>query len=373
MYLCLRCKGKLLCGRKRCIFLSYSPRVEELEATPPSIFVGRIGYPKVFVGPILSPGENPELFDSPKRWSGRIEDVVSLRMRVARGMKLVNVNAKDRFISELQMAVASVRHVDIDAKFDGVIKKPYLDAVVKPAGLSVRIEDFRLESNPKIPAKVDKIYYDDVRAEESIYYLFRRGFDDYYIQKLFSAGMLGEQKRRKLVPTRWSITAVHDIIAEKLKREVVELKTLSDFLLYRYEHFGNRFSVLLCPDSYSFKLVEVWRKGAVWCKREWIGYDEETARKKREYSPLSGGYYAARLPVLEYMVKRKFQAKAIVLREITPEYTLPLGVWVVEEGVRRALSEKPERFESFDEAINAMPAINLSILRTKQATLSEFG
>jgi hypothetical protein len=48
-------------------------------------------------------------------------------------------------------------------------------------------------------------------------------------------------------------------------------------------------------------------------------------------------------------VKRK--ASVIVIREIKPEYYAPLGVWVVEEGVRKALMRKPEVCESVGEAI----------------------
>jgi len=68
---------------------------------------------------------------------------------------------------------------------------------------------------------------------------------------------------------------------------------------------------------------------------------------------LSGGYYAARLPVLEYLREKRGQASVLVIREIKPSYYAPLGVWVVEEGVRKALKSKPEVFESFDDALTA--------------------
>ncbi|HDI01968.1 MAG TPA: hypothetical protein ENF78_06045, partial [Candidatus Bathyarchaeota archaeon] len=63
--LCLRCKGKGLCGRPDCPFLkamklfsSYMPDLDstELEGnSPPAVFVGRFGYPYVSVGPLIPP------------------------------------------------------------------------------------------------------------------------------------------------------------------------------------------------------------------------------------------------------------------------------------------------------------------------------
>ena len=40
----------------------------------------------------------------------------------------------------------------------------------------------------------------------------------------------------------------------------------------------------------------------------------------------------------------KKQASVIVIRVITDEYTLPLGVWVTREAVRKALANKPIYF-----------------------------
>ncbi|MCJ7450432.1 MAG: hypothetical protein MUP58_01695, partial [Candidatus Nanohaloarchaeota archaeon QJJ-9] len=70
-------------------------------------------------------------------------------------------------------------------------------------------------------------------------------------------------------------------------------------------------------------------------------YAEETA----------GGYYAARLGVLEKLRKKQRQAKALVLREVTDEYWAPLGVWVVRETVREALEKEPINPESFKKAV----------------------
>ena len=68
-------------------------------------------------------------------------------------------------------------------------------------------------------------------------------------------------------------------------------------------------------------------------------YEEFNGRKNYAYET-AGGYYAARLAVLEYLKKNKIQARIIAYRKITPEYLAPLGVWVVREAARKAMNNK---------------------------------
>ena len=72
--LCIRCKGKGLCGGPCKIlskFIDSAPRVKKhfSGSTPPEIFVGRTGYPNVFSG-IISPNEKgeTEIYSFPEEW-----------------------------------------------------------------------------------------------------------------------------------------------------------------------------------------------------------------------------------------------------------------------------------------------------------------
>jgi hypothetical protein len=56
--------------------------------------------------------------------------------------------------------------------------------------------------------------------------------------------------------------------------------------------------------------------------------------------------------VLEYLAEIKRQASIFVLREITPDYWAPLGVWVVREGMREALRNPPHKFDSLELAVS---------------------
>ncbi len=365
--LCVRCKGNLLCGKGYCPLLTLLEKFKKFKKSelilnselpsPPSIFVGKKGYPLINLGPVMvNSEENPELYDNPSMWKGDVEDVLALRMNLVRGVKSFHVNSAinpDRTLLEIQELSASLKPIDVEARFEKVIERPMFDDIVQPFGVYAKYSMLSLTENPRIPLKVEKLINDEIKAEEAIYNLHQQNFSTYYIQRLFSVGLFGVKK--KLVPTRWSITAVHDIIGERLKKEIRNFDILNEVLLFSFEHFGNRFEIILYPSNYNFQLLEIWIEKSFWNPgKTWIGWDGEDINKKRTYSKLSGGYYASRLPVLEFLSRIRKQAGCIVIREITPEYFAPLGVWVVEEGVRKALMMKPKKFNSIQEAISSI-------------------
>ena len=102
---CIKCKGsRFLCGKTRCpllvrvnYFLKTIPLISGKEisgVSPPSIFVGRIGYPQVYIGPLVPPiHEDTSLYDSPEKWFGKsIDQIVRFRSLLIRGKKRIHVN-----------------------------------------------------------------------------------------------------------------------------------------------------------------------------------------------------------------------------------------------------------------------------------------
>ena len=72
-------------------------------------------------------------------------------------------------------------------------------------------------------------------------------------------GMLGLQKNRKLVPTRWSISATDDIISTNLTKEIENYSSIELFEVYQYHHLGNYYSIILIPFSiWNFEMHEGW-------------------------------------------------------------------------------------------------------------------
>ncbi len=369
--LCIKCKGKGLCGRPRCPILEKFKSLQAISpaisgdsifgASPPALFVGSYGYPRVSAGPLIPPlvQENEAAsFEEPSAWANmQIEDIISMRSRMVRAntnLHIKDARSKDNpLLVKAQELALSKKPVDTEAWFFKAPKQELkFDAVLTPMGPSGLVKNFELAENPSVPKKVDYLVYDtDALAKDAINELIKSDVSNEHITRLFSIGLLG--KERKIVPTRWSITAVDDLAGKELADQIKDFSWVSEIQLFSGTHFGNHFEVLILPRAYSFELIEIWLPKTVWSgESSWIGEDSEGLDGKKGYSSLAGGYYAARLPVLEYLAEIKKQASVFVLREISPDYWAPLGVWVVREGMRNALRNLPRKFDSLEAAVS---------------------
>jgi len=368
--LCAVCKGrKLLCGRPTCPILErfrVAKRAEQrlkrrhiFGSSPPSVFVGEHGYPKVRIGPLVPPIEgNTSHLDNPLEWGDKtIRDVLYYRSLLVMGEVRTDVDVRKggRIIDEVQQLAMSVKPVDSEVLLK---KKPVLRVLpsefAPPIGPKAELLDFELTENPKIPRRTDYVVSDELKAEKAIMRLYNWGFDEYYIIRLLSAGLLGIE--RKLVPTRWSITAVQDTTGKNLRREILHYPWIGDYEVYFHSFLGNRYAVLLMPESYAFELLEVWLRGSLFgSERPSVIHDYEDFRGRKEYvKETAGAYHAARLSVLEALRARRRQARVVVFREITPEYYAPVGVWQIRLGVKKALNNPIGRFETLKEALEAI-------------------
>lgn len=287
----------------------------------------------------------------------QIEDIISMRSRMVRANTSLHIkdarSKENPLLVKAQELALSSKPVDTEAWFFKPPKQDLkFDAVLTPMGPSGLMKNFELAENPNVPKKVDYLVYDtDALAKDAVTELLKSDISTEHITRLFSIGLLG--KERKIVPTRWSITAVDDLAGKELSDRIKDFPWVSDIKLFSGTHLGNHFEVLILPRAYSFELIEIWLPKTVWSgESSWIGEDSEGLDGKKGYSPLAGGYYAARFPVLEYLTEIKRQASVFILREITPDYWAPLGVWVVREGVRKALQNPPRTFESLDAAVS---------------------
>ena len=335
--------------------------------SPPAVFVGRHGYPAVQMGPLLPPSDvwpptslpsqaAPEWGDSPAEWARNlsIEDVLGLRARLVRSKALVRVDHPFDELPALEtsraLAMAS-KPVETEvtlAKPPKLRMEPRLDAFAAPMGPSVDVVDARVLSHPSVPRKVDALV-GDVHADAATgtRELYESGISPYHIQRILSVGLLGRAKTRKLVPTRWSITATDDILGLQLIDEVKGLPTVDKAEVYAASLFGNHFHVMLLPRAWAFEMLEAWHEDDRWQ----YGHDHEPYQGRTRYADsVTGAYYAARLSVLEHLRDLRRQAAVFVHREITEEYWAPLGVWVIREAVKNAMQGKPLAFEDVESA-----------------------
>jgi len=317
--------------------------------SPPSVFVGSYDYPKVFVGPMVPPIHgDTSLLDSPERWKGKsLEDIVNFRLNLVRGVQKISIDQTEgRYIEDLQEFAMSSKATDIDLVFQKTTSsKVSLDGESAPFGPIGEIKTAKFSGTSSVKP-IEKIYYDkDLKAQDAVLNLYNSGIEISKIQKCFSIGMLGQ--KRKLVPTKWSITATDDIICKYLADDVLDYRLIDSHQVFSYSHLGNIFTVVLFPHRWVYEMIEAWYSN-------WIlgfGSDYEDARGIDHPPAIAGAYFAAKLGVLEYLKDKKIQAGVIILREIRPEYAIPVGVWQVREGIREAMNQTPMIADSFENAL----------------------
>ena len=366
--LCITCKGKGLCG-KPCPIIqrlkTYSATISKISndfsGTSPSVFVGRYGYPNIAIG-ILSPPEiSSEAWklDAPELWyqnNYTIENVIEARSQLINSKTRINIKTKQDKTLNIAQEISMTKQADVEFLLK---KKPMprisLDIRMPPIGAPAILEKVELTGNPTISRKVDAVVNDELKANEAVNILYEKGTDVNQITKILSVGLLGLNK--KLVPTRWAITATDDMISKKLISEIKDFPIINDFLLFSNEYLGNHFEILLIPREWNFEVLEAETPKSTWnpSKGMYIMVDWERNWGRKYYADnVTGAYYSDRLGVCEYLTKIRRQASVLIVREVKPEYMIPCGVWVNREAVRGAFAKTPEKFSDLETALKTI-------------------
>ena len=381
--LCDNCKrqGRVWCPHNAALEikarLSGQLKQEMFGPSPPSVFVGHSFYPNVYWGPMVSAEIAGSPDDPADMYGMGIERIIESRASLVRGMKKGGVKQGGRMLQEAQSAVMSIKPVDVEARFSRTpVFSLELDDVAHPIGASAPIEKFRLADNPAVPKKVDEMYEEGVKAQQALRELLLSGFDVHYLSKLLTSGILGKKENRKLVPTKWAITATDDMAAKRFMESVRDCRGLEEVRVYSNSYLDNNFHILLLPGNWEYEQFEaLLTKELEGRKKKMLGtggmrfeqsawadwkYDG-TINISEEYEPFygrsdyaerqGGGYYAARFAVAEALYRMNRQARALVFREIGTDYTVPVGVWEVRENVRHAFLSPPEKFSAREEAL----------------------
>jgi hypothetical protein len=392
--MCIICKGsRALCGNRSCPLLprfEIKPKVplDKSEFFGPgySVFVGRMGYPNVMAGPLVAIEDKPDI-DSPAAWYGQdYSKVIELRSSLLRSKHGESVFSRSRFVRDSQEVALASKPTDVEMLFKG---KPFFRAsfsdVTQPMGPSVSIEKLELAGNPRVPAHIEKLVSDELKAREAGFRMYEKGEDVYRISNILSSGALGLERNKKLVPTRWSITGTDDMVAKELMKDVREFPSINEFLVFESQYLDNHFVVLMMPGAWEFENFEAWKPGSTWAKglkATEIIEEYEPFQGRKDYAEMQGGgYYASRIACVEKLVEMRRQARVIVFREISEGYIIPLGVWVVRETARHAYKNMPMTFSTLNEALSyANTRLRIPVSEyvkqsglLKQKKLSDFG
>tara|TARA_Y100000034_G_scaffold44576_2_gene54759 strand:+ start:1148 stop:2419 length:1272 start_codon:yes stop_codon:yes gene_type:complete len=377
---CIKCKGnnpRANCGRDFCPILAKSNAMFKTKqlfdskdnsnkgnlgktnyfGASPAVFVGRFGYPNINVGILTPPNiTNSDDYDAPRTWGSENYDIntlINIRSSLVNSRFKMQVKyKKEKFLDMTQEISMASKPVDVEINLKD---KPYFtkknDPEVAPMGPTSALKKAQITSNPKIHTKVDKVVSDtSLKATQALELLYKKNFDENFLSKLLSAGNLGVKTQRKLVPTRWSITATDDHIGKMYLKEIHKLSSRVDYSVYFGDYLGNYYLILMFPEIWSYELFEMYLPKASWNPTNQLQFstDNEGYLGRKNYaSNCVGGYYSVRMAVQEHLVKKeKKQASCLVLRFITGEYAVPLGVWVTREAARQSLKSRPLKFAS---------------------------
>jgi hypothetical protein len=403
--ICLRCKGaRLLCGKPSCPILlkksvlkSIVPfdigksmrNVDIFGASPPGFFVGRFNYPNVAIGPLVPFSQfsqnqknmDTHILDAPELWFGKkMEELIKYRSSLIRSNFKANVFVgqnklkntpplrEQRLLERSQLLSMAARPVDTEAQFEKLSLRMNMDNHSLPMGPAGYTKKIRIDENVKVHPKVDYCVSDtDLKAGKAVSeYMYMKGNVPLsIIQRVFSAGLLGEKDNRKLVPTRWTITAVDDIISKKLIEEIKTFPEINDYRIFETTYLDNHFKILLFPGSFMYEMNEVWAPNSLWNVnpngnsenlKPQIMTDYEFYNGRKSYaSNITGAYYAARKVVCEYLYRIRRQARVLIFREVSSGYVVPLGVWVIRETVNKAMErDVPKITDNFSTALDIM-------------------
>jgi len=340
-------------------------------SSPPSVFIGKYGYPKVYVGPMMAPEHgDTSVLDSPEEWipAGlRTQQIAEFRLQLVRGKSVVGIkDFRNKLVQQMQEVALAKKYVYANAEFE---KKPRgvefsFDDSHQPFGPSAPIKHFEKE-NVKFEMQMEKAFYDkDLKSAPAVIELYEKDLPFTQIQKAFSVGAFGLEKNRRLVPTRWSITAVDDTLGKYLVNKVKQNPLLDSYQVYEFAALNNYFAVLLIPTVWQYEWMEAFIH--IMGSEEIIFADWESNFGKKEYSSVGGCFYSVRFAVAEKLTQLGKQAGAIVFREAYPGY-IPLGVWACREITKNGLQQAPKSFSNMQDALAYINTkLHLGVQRFKQ-------
>lgn len=333
--------------------------------SPPQIFVGSALYPDANVGILSPPSETEDawIYDSPRFWvkeNYNIKQIALLRTSLINSRFQVNikdVRKQEKFLDVAKEIGIASKPVDVEIKLNRTPNITFdFEKIVMPMGPKASLKQVKVIDNIKVESKVEKVVDDtDFKSADALNYLYENGFDEYSLTKLLSIGVLGLKKNRKLVPTRWSIIASIDTISKNLINNIKEFNSIDNYKLFIGNYLGNYYYIMLLPDVWSYEIFETYMPNSIWNfsgKIEAATDYEDYYGRKNYADNTSGGYYSPRFKILEHLIKIRKQASCLVIRFETPEYNMPLGVWVCGEATQKALENKVLEFNSLDEMLN---------------------
>ncbi len=311
---------------------------KELEGYGSTALVGEKNYPQLKVYNVSNEDKHSSFFNTNKIVKQNYSDIVKLKAKNILG-NTNNIYVKKtntKVLEEIQDVYKARNAVEFTSNFDKELKfnKPVLNKLSGVLGTKNELLNIILNENASTSKQIEKYTQTDIKSKEAIISLYEKGTNEAQIINLLALGNFGIQLNKKIVPSRWAITAYDKTIENYLYKKILDYKLIQDYEIYFHSDKGNSFLIILSPDNYSSEFVEFMNNG--WSASDYVSIDNKL---KKVEPDTAGGFYATKLAINEYLDNRKRQCQYIGIRLIE-DYDVPLGVVFVRESVRQAMKNR---------------------------------
>jgi len=330
---------------------------KEIEGFASSAIVGEKNYPNLKVHNISNDDKKNSFFNSSNIIKQNYSDIIKLKAKNILGstqsLNIKKINTKIR--EELENIYKSKREIEFSSKFRNELKfdKILTSKVSGIMGSKNELTKINPNENTKTSNKIEKYTANDIKSKEAIISLYEKGVNESQIQNLLALGSFGINFNKKLVPTKWAISAFDQTIEKHLYKKIIKYNPINNYEIYTSYDKGNTFIIILIPDTFSAEIVEAFdstsqnskfseglgivsKKNSLTIERDFVNFENKLKKSEPE---TAGGFWATKMPIQEYLLSRKKQASFISIR-IIENYDIPLGVIFVREKVRDAMKNK---------------------------------
>ena len=313
--------------------LEFKPS-KEVEGYASTAIVGEKNYPNLKIHNVSNENKSNSFFNSSEIVKSNYSEIIKLKARNIFGTTdSLNIRkVDDRINEELSNIYKSKKAVGIASEFENELRfdKVALSGDFGILGSKNSLVNVKATENTQTSTKIEKYITNDIKAKEAIISLYESKVNESQITNLLSLGNFGLNFNKKMVPTKWAISAYDQTIEKYLFEEMRNYKPIDKYELYNFKDKGNEFVIILFPYIFSAEVVETF-PGAI--ERDVINFENKL---DKENPATAGGYYATKLAIFEHLRNRKKLTAFISLRVIA-DYELPLGVVFVRETVRLAM------------------------------------
>jgi hypothetical protein len=335
--------------------------------------VGEKNYPFLATHNISNIDKKTSFFETGKLVKKTYDEILPLKAKSILGTTQKNYikKPKARIVEELRDIYKSKTAIEMQSSFEKELRftKIVSSKVAGVMGSQNELTKLEAQENTKTSNKIEKYTENDIKAKEAIISLYEKGVNEHQIINLLALGSFGIELNRKLVPTKWAISAFDQTIDNYLHKKILKYNLLNQFEVYQDYDKGNDFIIILMPNTYSAEIVETWDLGESAEQQEQKSTDKShlfgvvTQDKKvkidkwntgkriiieQDYVSINnklktkdpqcaGGYWATKSPINRFLDKRQKQASYLSIRFID-NYDIPLGVVFVRECARKALT-----------------------------------